>query len=466
MRTTIFNATVFTGDSVISPAVVVLEGANVAAVDPAGAEQTDAAPGSESSGTAAGSAGAATGPALVGETRIDAGGRLVTPGLVNAHTHIYSALARGITLKDAPPENFVEILERLWWRLDRALTLEDIDLSARLVASQCLRSGCTTLFDHHSSQGAVRGSLRTISRALADSGLRACLCFEVSDREGVGAARQGIEENLSFLDDAGSMGGMRRALFGLHASFTLSDSTLEASVQAVRSLLQASGEPTGFHIHVGEGPADRALTSSRTGQSPIERLHRVGALGPGTLCVHAVDVNDAELDLLSGSGAWVVHCPESNMNNGVGAASLDRLRKAGIPVALGTDGFTAEMPREMLVAHLLQNHREADPRAGYRHADLLFCGNALLASSTFHLDLGRLRPGAPADLVLWDYRPPTPVTVANLHGHVLFGLAGARAGEVWVNGKHVLRNGLAAGLDEAELAARCREAAERLWQRF
>jgi putative selenium metabolism protein SsnA len=441
-RTFIGNGIVYTGKEVLSPATIAIEGDRILEIVPGALPEKDL-PGGQ-------------------DRWIDATGRLVTPGLVNAHTHIYSALARGIALKDPPPTNFLETLERLWWRLDRALTMEDIELSARLHGVECLRSGVTTIFDHHSSQHAIRGSLQTISAALEDLGLRACLCFEVSDRDGPAAAAAGIEENRSFLREcAGADGSMRRAKFGLHASFTLSNETLKAGAAA------GDADGAGFHIHVAEGTIDQALSRERYGCGVIERLKEFGILGKKTIAVHGVHLDDREIEILAASGAWHAHCPQSNMNNAVGAPVLSRFGRAGIRTALGTDGFTANMFREGLAAHLLQTHMAGVPGAGYETVpDLLFGANAALARETFGVEIGHLTPGAPADLVVWDYVPPTPIAKENIWGHVLFGLVNARAMEVMIAGRHRLTDGRLFGGDEDAISARCREAAERLWERF
>lgn len=428
-RTIVENAILHTGETVVAPATIVIEGDLIVGVETASPLPAP------------------------GDRRLDAAGRLVTPGLVNAHTHIYSALARGIALKDPPPERFVEILERLWWRLDRALDLETIALSARLHGIECLRAGVTTIFDHHASQRAIRGSLTAISNALGDTGLRACLCFEVTDREGPAAAAEGIAENMAFLRGIDPEDPTRRALFGLHAPFTLSDETLRACAKEV------GGEAIGFHVHLAEGPDDPP--------DAARRLREFGVLGKRTLCVHGVRLDDAQIDILASSGSWLVHCPESNMNNAVDAVTLRRMADAGVRLALGTDGFTAAMAREVLVAHLLQNHLCASPGSGYEVVPrLLTHANAELARENFGIDIGRIRPGSAADLVVWDYHPPTPITADNFYGHVLFGLAASQAEEVWIAGRHVWSGGHAVHVDEAELAMHCRDAATRLWERF
>ncbi len=388
------------------------------------------------------------------EVVIDLKGRLLTPGWINAHTHIYSALARGMAIKEEAPENFVQILERLWWRLDRALELEEIALSAQLHGWECLRAGVTTIVDHHASQRVVRGSLRTISEALEPLGLRASLCYEVTDREGPEIAAAGLGENVAFLESVASDAThRRRGLFGLHAAFTVSDTTL------ARSVAEAKRAGAGFHLHLAEDRVDAA--------GAVARLEQAGVLGPDTLCVHGVHLEDADLERLAATSTWLVHCPESNLNNAVGAVRLDRLRQADVRVALGTDGFTAHVAREALVAHLAQNHLSADPGQGWQTVPPVFLeGNAELASAHFGVTLGAFSPGAAADVVQWDYRPPTPITTANLWGHLLFGLSSSRADSVWIDGRCVLEQGEATGLDEEALFAECRRAAAALWDRF
>jgi putative selenium metabolism protein SsnA len=432
-RTIIRNGIVFTGSGIVDPAAVVIRDRVIDAVIPG---EPAAHPGG-------------------GDRVIDAGGRLVTPGWINAHTHIYSALARGIGLKDPPPANFVQILERIWWRLDRALDLDAIALSARLHALESLRAGVTTLFDHHASQRAVRGSLGALTRSLTEIGIRHSLCFEVSDRDGPDAAREGIEENVAFLSGLLSNSGGRdlaRGLFGLHAAFTLSDATL------ARCAVHARALGAGFHVHVAEDAADTFRV--------VDRLIRAGILGERTICVHGVHLDRDDLGRLAATGSWLVHCPESNMNNAVGAARLDAAERASVRLALGTDGFTADLTREALVAHLLHNHTNGKPGQSGLIPSLLFHQNAALASEFFGLSLGVLRAGAAADVVLWDYRPPTPLTTANFWGHVLFGVVSARARDVWIDGRPVLDSGRIPGMDEEDLLARCRSAAERIWERF
>lgn len=392
---------------------------------------------------------------------VDAAGTLVLPGFINAHMHFYSTLVRGLG-KAEPSASFQEVLEHLWWRLDRQLTLEDCYISALVALLQAIRHGTTTLIDHHASPRAVRGSLPAIARAVRECGLRASLCYEVSDRDGEAVAREGIEENAAWIRECAAAGDDQlTALFGLHASFTISDRTLEAAARAGHEL------GAGFHVHTAEAASDQEACLREHGCRVVERFDRAGLLGEKTVCAHGVHLSERELEILAERRAAIVHNPQSNMNNAVGAASLRRLHAAGVRLALGTDGFTANVVREALAAHLLHSHAEEDPRAGYTIVPrLLFGANAALAAETFGIDLGRIGPGAPADLVLWDYLPPTPLDATNIWGHVMFGLSEARAAEVWVAGRRVLAGGQPVGWDEDNLLARCQAAARRLWQRF
>ena len=369
---------------------------------------------------------------------IDARGQVVMPGLVNAHMHFYSTLVRGLG-KAAPSKTFQEVLSNLWWRLDRKLTLADIEMSAQISLLEAIRKGTTTLVDHHASPGAVAGSLDAVARAVKASGLRACLCYEVSDRDGAAIASQGLEENARFAKRcAQDQDPQLRALIGLHAAFTLSDATLDRAA----ALGQALG--TGFHVHVAEAASDVAANLQSSGLTPVARLDAHGILGQHSIAAHAVHITDADIDILAATDTFVAHNPQSNLNNAVGI--LEELRV----------GLWAQ--------HLRQDHPTS---AFLAIAQTLFLRNPELASRLWGLPLGTLQEGAAADIILVDYHPPTPLNDDTVLGHLLFGLSQATvdttlcAGRVLMAGKR-----LTLGIDEAALAARSRELAARLWERF
>lgn len=396
------------------------------------------------------------------ERFIDASGGLIMPGLINAHTHLYSTFARGMALKDPAPNNFLQILERLWWRLDKVLTLDDVYLSAAVAMIDCIRNGTTTIFDHHASPGAVDGSLFRIADVARLTGLRSCLCYEVSDRDGAEIALQGIEENRAFLATCQQSGSsLLRGLFGLHASFTLSDETLALCSSA------AAEFDAGFHVHVAEAASDVAQCLQEYGKRIVERFYERGILSNKTIAAHCVHIDDHEIGLLQNSGTNVVHNPESNMGNAVGCAPVLKMIERGLHVGLGSDGYTSDMFESLKVANLLHKHQTGQPAAAWAEPPaMLFNRNAELATTTFGNTFGQLTPGACADIIIVDYAPPTPFTASNLESHILFGVSGRSVRTSIIGGRVVMLDHVLPGIDEEAILAKAREAATRLWQRF
>lgn len=398
-----------------------------------------------------------------GEETLDAGGKLVLPGFLCGHTHFYGAFARGMAIPGAPATNFVEILERLWWKLDRALLWDDIRYSALVCLVDAVRHGCTTLIDHHASPNAIDGSLDIIADAVLEAGLRASLCYEVTDRNGPAGAAAGIAENVRFIkrcrrDRHPQLG----ASFGLHAALTLSDETLEASAAA------AQGLAAGFHIHVAEGSADQEESLRQHGVRVVERLNRFGILGPRTIAVHCVHLDAYEKDILRETGTFVTHQPRSNMNNAVGLPDVPGLLGRGVPVALGNDGFSNNMLAEMKTAYLAHKHNTGDPRTlpGDVVLQMAYPANARLASQFFPHPVGVIEPGASADLVFLDYAPPTPLTPGNLPWHLIFGADGAHVTHTIASGKILMQDRRLTMLDEAAIMAEARQHAAAVWKRI
>ncbi len=400
--------------------------------------------------------------AYAGHEVVDARGGLVLPGFINLHTHLYSAFARGMPLRGEPPRNFPEILERLWWKVDKALTLDDCHQSALCMMLEAVAAGSTTLFDHHASPGAVRGSLNAIAEAARQVGIRACLCYEVSDRDGPAVRDQGLEENADFIKSCGEDNRLVKALFGLHAAFTLEDATLARAGEMAQTL------DVGCHIHVAEDPVDDWTCRKRFGAPVIERLIKHHILRPKTIAAHCIHLDDAAIRLLGERGAMVAHNPQSNANNAVGVAPLGKLRLAGSPIGLGTDGYTHNMVSALVTMTQVHKLASGDPRAcGFGEPiSAAFETNAVFASQVFRAPLGRIAPGALADLVVWDYAPYTPLIAGNLAGHVIFGFPQARARTAIIDGKVVMRDGEFPTLDRHAIAARGQELAVKLWQRL
>ena len=397
--------------------------------------------------------------------RVDAAGQYVMPGNICAHTHFYGAFARGMAIPGAAPKDFPEILRKLWWPLDKSLQAEDVRASALVMLVDAIKHGTTTLIDHHASPNAIEGSLDLIAEAVATSGLRAVLCYEVTDRDGAERARAGIAENVRFIERVrreNPAGGRLSATIGLHAGLTLSDVTLEAC-------RQAAPNGVGFHIHVAEHEADEYDSLSKAGQRVVDRLEKHGILGPHTIVAHAVHVDAREVALLAESGTWVSHQPRSNMNNGVGAAPVESLLRAGIKVCLGTDGFSHTMWEEWKAAYLLQKVWHRDPRrmSATEVARLAIYNNAALANQFFPAaPQGRLVPGASADLIFVDYHPHTPLTSGNLPWQVVFGFHESMITTTIVDGQVLMRDRRLLTLDEEAITAHARELAPRVWERY
>ena len=393
---------------------------------------------------------------------IDARGRVIMPGLINTHTHLYSAFARGMALKDDAPGNFSQILERLWWRLDKALTLEDVYWSAMVGMIASIRKGVTTIFDHHASPHAVPTSLFRIARAARETGMRSCLCYEVSDRDGAEIAHQGIEENRAFLHRCKDLSDDRlRGLFGMHASFTLSDETLDRCGRVAAEL------GAGFHVHTAEAASDAESCQREHGMSIVHRWNHFGILKAKSLLAHCVHVDDHDIEELRVTQTNVIHNPQSNMGNAVGCAPVLEMMRRGVRVGLGTDGYTPDMFESMKAANLLLKHHAGDPRVAWAEpSQMLFQENARIATECFGCPVGKLVPGAHADIILVNYDPPTPMSAENLNGHIYFGFTGGAVETVLIGGQIVMESRQLLDIDEQEVMAKSRAAAAEMWKRF
>lgn len=393
---------------------------------------------------------------------IDAKGKVIMPGLINTHHHIYSAFARGMDNKEEPGQNFNEILERLWWKLDKRLTLEDTKYSAYTTYIDCIKNGVTTVFDHHASPMHITNSLFTIGEVAKELGIRTSLCYEVSDRDGIEITDKGIAENVNFIKYANEDDSdMIKGLFGLHASFTLSDETLEKCSNAIKDL------NSGFHVHVAEGITDVHDSVQNHGKTIVERLFDYGMLGEKTLAVHCVHINNREMDLLKSTNTNVVNNPESNMGNAVGCAPVLEILNKGINIGMGTDGYTSDMFESMKVFPIIQRHNRCNPSVAFNETfKLLFENNRNIANRFFKKELGILKEGAYGDVIIVDYNPLTPMNSNNLFGHMLFGFTGRSVTTTIINGKVVMRDRELVNIDEEKIFKASREVAQKLWEKM
>jgi putative selenium metabolism protein SsnA len=395
-----------------------------------------------------------------GEEKLDARGQYVMPGNICAHTHFYGAYARGMAIPGPAPKDFPEILQKLWWPLDRSLDAESVKYSALPCLVDAVKHGTTTLIDHHASPNAIDGSLDIIGDAIEASGLRAVLCYEVTDRDGEAKMKAGINENVRFIKKTKSP--LLAGTFGLHASLTLSDASLDLCRQSVP-------DGYGFHVHTAEHELDEYDSLNKTGMRVIDRLQKFGILGSKTITAHGVHFDAREMDILAETGAWLSHQPRSNMNNGVGAAQVESMLRLGIKVCLGNDGFSNAMWEEWKAAYLLHKVHHRDPRrmGGYDVTQMAIYNNAALANVFFPTaPIGQLSPGAVADIMFVDYHPNTPVTAGNLPWHIIFGIQQSMVTTTIVAGKVLMKERELLTLDESEISARARELAPQVWERY
>jgi putative selenium metabolism protein SsnA len=390
---------------------------------------------------------------------IDAKQGVIMPAFINAHEHIYSAMARGLGIKGYNPKGFLDILEGQWWTIDRNLTMEQIKYSAMETILAGIKNGVTTIFDHHASFGQIKGSLFTIAEAAKELGMRACLCYEISDRGGKEKARESVMENAEFIryalkDDTDMIAGM----MGMHAQFTISDETME---------LAAANKPeeAGYHIHVAEGIEDLHDCLKKYGKRIVDRLMDWGILGEKTLLGHCIYINSHEMELIKDTDTMVVHNPESNMGNACGCPPALELVKRGIVTGLGTDGYTHDMTESFKVANVLHKHHLCDANAAWGEVPkMLFEHNAAIAGRYFSAPLGVLKPGAAADVIVVDYDPPTRLDESNCSGHILFGMTGRDVITTIGNGKVLMKDREIKVADTKEVMAKCRESSAKLWK--
>ena len=389
---------------------------------------------------------------------VDAKGGVIMPGLINVHTHIYSGLARGLAIEGNNPTNFLEVLEGMWWNIDRHLTLDGTRASAYATVLDCIRDGVTTIFDHHASFCEIPGSLFAIKDVCQELGIRANLCYEVSERDGEEKTRQSIQENADFAKWAKEQDDdMIKAMFGGHALFTISDKAFEEMVKANDGM-------TGFHIHVAEGMNDVYDSLRNYGCRPVNRLLYNGILGEKTMLGHCIHVSPAELDIIKETNTMVCHNPESNMGNAVGCSPVLQMYAKGILIGLGTDAYTHDMLESLKVLLPMQRHNAALPNVGWCEATgMLFENNAKICSRYFKKPLGVLKPGAAADVIVMDYKPFTPFSAENIDGHMLFGMMGKNCRTTIINGKVLYKDREFVGIDEERINAWTMEQSKKLW---
>ena len=391
---------------------------------------------------------------------VDAHGQLIMPAFINAHTHIYSGLARGLSINGYNPTNFYEILDGMWWKLDRNLTLEDTKASAYATYLECIRNGVTTIFDHHASFKEIPGSLFAIAGCAKEMGIRSCLCYEVSDRDGEEKCDQAIKETADFIKYCQEKRDpMLSAMFGMHALFTISDKTFEKCVKA-------NDGKTGYHIHICEGLNDVVDSRDNYHMLPVDRLVKWGILGEKTILGHCIHLTEPEMDKIAETNTMVVNNPESNMGNAVGCSPVLKMFEKGILLGLGTDAYTHDMLESLKVALTIQRHNAGMPNVGWNEVTtMLFKNNAKVAGKYFDIPLGVIKEGAAADIIVMDYTAFTPLSADNLDGHMIFGMNGRQCRTTMANGRLLYKDRQFVDIDEEKLSAQILATAQKLWGR-
>jgi len=381
----------------------------------------------------------------------DCNKQIVMPGLVNCHSHIYSTFARG-WITEFNPKTFVELLEQMWWKLDRVLEEKDIYYSGLVSRIEFIKNGVTTVIDHHAS-GKIKGSLSLLKRALCDnSGIRGVFCFESSDRFPLDDC---IEENLEF---SKSNSSMAKGLFGMHSCLTLSDDSLKKIAS------KSQGLP--IHIHVGESDEDNIESIKKYNKTPIERLEEHGLLRETSILSHCIYLSENDMDILKKHNVYVALNPTSNFNNAVGLADVLELEKRNIKCLLGNDGLGFNLTRD--IVNLMYGIRlKYKSPTSYSLNDLkrILENNYEYASTILNCKLGRIEAGYEADFLTLEYSAPTPITEDNLFGHFFYGmLDNFKPKNVWCNGKIKLKD-YKIQQDEEKIYEEARKISRKIWEK-
>ena len=393
---------------------------------------------------------------------LDGQGQILMPGLICAHTHFYGTFSRGLYIPGEAPADFPEILKKLWWPLDQSLSLEDIKVSAQICLIDAIKHGTTSLFDHHASPEFITGSLDLIEEAFVETGLRGVVCYEVTDRGGKEKAIEGIEENLRMISKLDNKKGLVKATFGMHASLTLSDETLDSCSKKIP-------QNTGIHIHVAEHQVDEYDSISKSGERVVNRLNKYGFLSSQSILVHGVHLDIQEINLIAKTNTWLTHQPRSNMNNAVGLGDVEEMLNAGVKVCLGNDGFSNAMWEEWKTCYLAHKLWARDPRKmnGNNLVKMAVYNNSDLATQFFNGSrIGRIEIGAKADLILVDYEPVTEFNVDNIPWQILFGFRDSMVTTTMVDGKILMKDRKILSIDEKKVAQDARDLSKETWKRY
>lgn len=379
----------------------------------------------------------------IDEKIIDCKNKIVTKSFVHGHHHAYSALALGMPQPPKKPLNFLEILQKIWWNLDKKLNAKQIEACGLVTAMQCAKNGVTLVIDHHSSPNSITGSLEILAESFERIGVSHLLCYEISDRDGKEKSKQALEETDYYLSK-------KQGLVGLHASFTVDNDTLEKAAQLVEK------HNSGIHIHVAEDPIDEFLTYEKYGSTVIERLYKYNFLNNSkSILSHCLHLNERERHILSKSNCFIVQNVESNLNNEVGTFDYEDLNHSKIMI--GTDGMHSDMIRATQSTFFVnKNHNELNLQNVYNH----------LRNNNKYIKINNFKGDSDNNLIIFDYNPPTPFLQENILGHFFYGISSSDIIHVISNGELILENKKLTKINEQEILIFARQQAKELWKKI
>nr|WP_245526497.1 amidohydrolase family protein [Desulfurococcus mucosus] len=399
-----------------------------------------------------------------GEETINGRGRVVTPGLMCAHTHFYGLLLTGSPWfsKIEPPTDFQQNLQRIWWALDVELTYEDAYASALIGSILFAKSGVTNFFDNISSPNAIDGVLDYIEKGVNEVGIRGIVSFEATQRRSLEEGVRGLRENERFIvKNNRDPGRLVKGAIYLHASFTVTD-----------ELFKLAHETAGKYgaliaIHTAEGLVDVYHNIERYGLRPVERMKKLGFLGSNVHLVHAVNITEDELHIIKETGVHVAHNPLSNMLNAVGVARVPEMLRLGVNVGIGNDGYVFDQFENMRATYLIHKLWNRDPRV--LTPLQVFEMSTVNVARMFHVEgeLGSIEVGKKADLVvLRPEAPSTPVNSQTVMGHIVNSFSSRDVDTVIVDGRIIVRNRKLTRVDEEKAVEYVHRVVERLWDRL
>lgn len=384
---------------------------------------------------------------------IEGRGKLLIPGLINFHAHIYSTLVRGCPI-DMNPVTFKDILTQLWWRFDKAINNEATYYSGLVFGIESIKSGVTSLFDHHASGLEIEGSLEELRAAIcSELGMRGVFAFETSDRFDLDVC---IKENLQGIEWSETD---CRGMFGLHASLSLSDSSLDKVAQVLGK--------TPIHIHVGESVEDQLDAIQKYDKTVVERLDQYQLLNTKSILAHSLHISERECELIKNKGAYVALNPTSNLNNAVGIFNLDMYREHKIPLLIGTDGLGVNVGKEWTNLYYIGKGKLQNPMAiSLLEIKTYIEKSYEYASDIFDTPVGRLEKGFVSDFILLDYKNPTTMDQSNAFAHLFYGLLdNIKPSDVWIKGKDIIRD-YKSFYDEDRIYKEAKIVSEELWERI